>query len=208
MLFPLNRQSTQKEPQTWFGTLGRQGIPSLLLNTLNRYVTDQHTGTLRAKKTAGSLFWISPTPMAEIEAALTQHGGLRWSSRARYARWPPAHVTFCRLSLASRPSFTRVWTWTIGCPGFSCGWSLGVPAGAVALGPTRGDAPDSRRIPGTGESRVEHPGSDRRSQGNDGILACVGGGGGERPRQDRDAAAAIRAEPESRRAPILPEYEG
>jgi helicase len=74
-LFPMNKKSTQKEPQTWFGALARQGIPATLQNTLRRYVPDEHTGTMRAKKAAACLFWISPTPMAEIERALTQHGG-------------------------------------------------------------------------------------------------------------------------------------
>lgn len=75
VFFPMNRKSKHKEPQTWFGALATQGISGLLMRTLQRFVTDAHTATLRAKKAAASLFWISPTPLAKIEAALTQHGG-------------------------------------------------------------------------------------------------------------------------------------
>jgi helicase len=63
LLIPLNRKSTQKEPQTWFGELGRQGVPSMLLDTLKRFVGDQHAGTLRAKKAIACLLWISPQAM-------------------------------------------------------------------------------------------------------------------------------------------------
>jgi helicase len=75
VFFPMNRKSKHKEPQTWFGALTSQGISGLLTRTLQRFVSDAHTPTLRAKKAAASLFWISPTPMAQIEATLTQHGG-------------------------------------------------------------------------------------------------------------------------------------
>ena len=65
-------------------------------------VTDQHTGTLRAKKAAGSLFWISSTPMAEIEAALTQHGGVFDG-----AAGPVRSVASRTGDASSQPSFPR-----------------------------------------------------------------------------------------------------
>jgi helicase len=61
VLFPINRKSTQKEPQTWFGELGRQHIPGHVLNSLKRFISDQHQATLRAKKAAACLLWISGT---------------------------------------------------------------------------------------------------------------------------------------------------
>lgn len=75
VVFPLNRRSTQKEPQLWPDELGRQGVPWKLLNSLNRAVSDQHTATLRAKKAVADLLFISGRPMGDIEASLTQFGG-------------------------------------------------------------------------------------------------------------------------------------
>jgi len=75
MVFPLNKRSTQKEPQLWPGELGRQGVPWRMLNGLHRAAADQHTATLRAKKAVADLLFISGRPMGEIEATLTQFGG-------------------------------------------------------------------------------------------------------------------------------------
>jgi hypothetical protein len=70
-----SKKSKEKEMQTWFRTFASQGIPVALQQALRRYATDEHAGTLRAKKAAACLFWITQTPMAEIEKAVTQHGG-------------------------------------------------------------------------------------------------------------------------------------
>jgi helicase len=75
VLFPLNKKSTQKEPQRWPTELRSQGVPGQILNSLHRAVHDGHTATLRAKKAVACLLFVSGKPMAEIEAILTQFGG-------------------------------------------------------------------------------------------------------------------------------------
>jgi helicase len=205
VLFPLNRRSTQKEPQTWFGTLSRQGIPSILLNTLNRYVTDQHTGTLRAKKAAGSLFWISPTPMAQIEAALTQHGGV-FDGAAGPVR-----------SVASRtvdllPAVARVAAFLHSglelddrISGLLVRLELGVTAGAVALARhagarlSRGEYQDLVKAGLNTPEAID-------AAAEDVLLACVGGAT-DKAQAIRNAAAAIRSEPEPAQVPVVPAYE-
>jgi helicase len=75
VLFPINKKSTQKEPQVWQNELRQQGIAERLLGALFRDVTDQHQPTLRAKKATACLLFISGQPMNEIERVLTQFGG-------------------------------------------------------------------------------------------------------------------------------------
>ena len=73
--FPMNRRSTQKEPQLWPQELRAQGVPWPLLNSLQRHTTDDHQATMRAKKAVACLLFISGRAMNEIEAVLTQFGG-------------------------------------------------------------------------------------------------------------------------------------
>lgn len=75
VLIPLNKKSTQKEPQLWPGELARQGVPGAVLNSLRRAAADQHTSTLRAKKAVAALLFISGRAMAEIESTIVQFGG-------------------------------------------------------------------------------------------------------------------------------------
>jgi replicative superfamily II helicase len=75
ILFPINKRSTQKEPQVWGSELQRQNIPHSVLSSLYNAVTDQLQSTLRAKKTVASLLWITDKPLAEIETIMTQFGG-------------------------------------------------------------------------------------------------------------------------------------
>jgi len=75
VLFPLNKKSTQKEPQMWMGELQRQGIPGSILNAFHDNVTEQHQPTLRAKKSVACLLWITGKPIREMESILTQFGG-------------------------------------------------------------------------------------------------------------------------------------
>jgi replicative superfamily II helicase len=75
LLFPLNKKSTEKEPQTWKGELRGQGVPVAILNALERNTRDHTQSTLRAKKAAACLLWITDMPIANIEAVLTQFGG-------------------------------------------------------------------------------------------------------------------------------------
>lgn len=75
MHFPINRRSTEKEPQLWPNELRRQGVVGQILNFLHRFVDDQHQPTLRAKKAVACLLFVSGRPMNEIEQVLTQFGG-------------------------------------------------------------------------------------------------------------------------------------
>ncbi|MFY9556144.1 MAG: DEAD/DEAH box helicase, partial [Blastocatellia bacterium] len=73
--FPINRKSTQKEPQTWIGEIRRQNVPHSVLAALQRFVTREIDVTLRAKKAVACLLWITDKSLAEIEKTLTQFGG-------------------------------------------------------------------------------------------------------------------------------------
>lgn len=75
VLFPINKKSTQAEPGAWFGELQRQQIPQHVLNAMHRGVKEPQQATLRAKKTVASLWWITNTPLAQIEATMTRFGG-------------------------------------------------------------------------------------------------------------------------------------
>lgn len=133
ILFPINKKSTQKEPQAWFGELRNQNVPLSILNAVQQRVRDQHQPTLRAKKAVACLLWISGTPMSEIEGLLTRFGGrfdgaagpIR-SVRARTADVLPtvamvAQLLHPGLDLASRLSKLLVRL------------ELGIPAEAVNL---------------------------------------------------------------------------
>jgi ATP-dependent DNA helicase len=73
--FPINRKSTQKEPQAWLGELQRQALPQVTLRSLQQHAAEQVTATLRAKKAVACLYYVAGTQMSEIERAMTQFGG-------------------------------------------------------------------------------------------------------------------------------------
>ena len=73
--FPINKRSTQKEPQTWLGEIRRQNIPQSIVSALQHFVSQDIQSTLRAKKAVACLLWITDKSLAEIEGILTQHGG-------------------------------------------------------------------------------------------------------------------------------------
>lgn len=75
ILFPINKKSTQKEPQTWMGEIRNQGVPASILSSLQNSVREQNQSTLRAKKAVACLLWITDRPLAEMEGILTQFGG-------------------------------------------------------------------------------------------------------------------------------------
>ena len=75
VLFPINRRSTQAEPQTWQGELQNQQIPAQVLSALYQNVSDRTEATLRAKKAVACLLWITDKPLADIEAVMTRFGG-------------------------------------------------------------------------------------------------------------------------------------
>ncbi len=70
--FPLNRRSTQKEPQTWMSEIRNQRIPAQIQNSFNQNVECLADVTLRAKKTVACLLWITDRPLVEIENTLMQ----------------------------------------------------------------------------------------------------------------------------------------
>jgi helicase len=73
--FPVNKKSTQKEPQHWVGVLRQQGISSTILAGLRRNMTEPAQDTVRAKKAVACLYYISGMGMEEIEIAVSRFGG-------------------------------------------------------------------------------------------------------------------------------------
>jgi replicative superfamily II helicase len=208
--FPLNKKSTQKEPHTWRSELQRQGVPYVILNALNRPVADKTQGTLRAKKAAACLLWITEWPLAQVESVLTQHGG-RFDGAAGAIRGVAsrtcdllptvvrvAELIHADLQLADRCSrlLTRL--------------EVGVPAAAVDLASqvgnrlTRGDY---QSLIKSGLCNIEAI----ESSPDDMLIACLKGGRDveEKLREIRGAVRAHRRK-ESQRipsTPILPPYE-
>jgi helicase len=75
VLFPINKKSTQKEPQQWTSQLQRQQVASSVMGALGNWTSELYEETLRAKKAVACLYWISDTSMEDIEKSLTQFGG-------------------------------------------------------------------------------------------------------------------------------------
>ena len=75
VLFPMNKKSTQKEPQAWSQELRQQDVPNSIFANLQRDISEPHEGTLRAKKAVACLLYVTGRPMEEIERVLTQFGG-------------------------------------------------------------------------------------------------------------------------------------
>ena len=73
--FPLNKKSTQKEPQYWVRELQAQGVSHTILAAFRRNVTEQMQDTARAKKAVVCLYYVSGMSMGEIERAMGQFGG-------------------------------------------------------------------------------------------------------------------------------------
>jgi replicative superfamily II helicase len=205
VLFPMNKKSTEKEPHTWFRALSAQGIPGSLQTSLRRYVREVHTGTMRAKKAAACLYWISPTPMADIERALTQHGGafdgaagpVRAVS-ARTCDLLPAVSRVARFLHPDLPLADRVARLLIRL-------ELGAPAGAVAVARHAGARLSRSDYLDLVTAGLVSPDAIDAAP-DDAVLACVGGDS-EKLQVVRDAAAAIRNEPEEQPTPDLPAYE-
>jgi helicase len=72
--FPVNKRSTQKEPQHWMGELRQQGISHAVLGNLQRNVTEKMQDTVRAKKAVACLYYITGMGIEEIERAMGQFG--------------------------------------------------------------------------------------------------------------------------------------
>lgn len=72
--FPFNKASTKQEPFTWTRELQLQNVPPSVLDSMQRFAIDQHTGTLRSKKAVACLLWMTDYPLAEMEKTMTRHG--------------------------------------------------------------------------------------------------------------------------------------
>lgn len=75
LLFPINKKSTQKEPQFWVNELRPQLTGGAVLNAFRVEVQDAHTSTMRAKKSVSCLLFVSGRPMTDIERVMGQFGG-------------------------------------------------------------------------------------------------------------------------------------
>lgn len=73
--FPMNKRSTQKEPQHWTRELQAQGVSYIILQRFRRNISEEYESTLRAKKAVACLFYVSGMPMGDIERAVSQFGG-------------------------------------------------------------------------------------------------------------------------------------
>lgn len=172
---------------------------------LRRYVRDEHAGTMRAKKAAACLFWISTTPMADIERALTQHGGafdgaagpVRAVS-ARTCDLLPAVARVARFLHPDLPLADRVARLLIRL-------ELGAPGAAVPVARHAGVRLSRSDYLDLVTAGLVTPDAIDAAQ-DDAVLACVGGDT-EKLLVVRDAAAAIRIEPQEQPAPALPAYE-
>lgn len=203
---PMNRRSTQKEPQTWFGELRKQNIPSLVLNLLNRFTDEQHTGTLRAKKASACLLWITDRPMSEIEKVLTQFGGAFDGAagpvRSVASRTSDLLPSVARVAAILHPDIDLTKRVTR----LLSRLEVGVPAAAVEIAQyagsrlSRGDYQQLIKANlGTAASAANASDSD--------LLACLGGDV-QRAATVRDAAYMFLNEERDLISPILPEYEG
>jgi helicase len=72
---PVNKKSTQKEPQHWAEQLLRQGISRTILGFIQRSSSQTIQAVTRSKKAAVCLYYISGIAMSEIENAVSQFGG-------------------------------------------------------------------------------------------------------------------------------------
>jgi helicase len=75
VFFPVNKTSTQKEPQHWVAELRGQGVTHTILAHLGRNITQRAQDTVRAKKAVACLYYISGMGMEQIESAMGRFGG-------------------------------------------------------------------------------------------------------------------------------------
>jgi len=105
--FPVNARSRYKEPGTWRAELEAQNVAAHVLDCMSRLSTED-SGTRRAKRAVACLWWITDTPIAQIEAMLTQFGG-QWDGAAGAIRSAAARTvdilpTVCRVAELLHPT--------------------------------------------------------------------------------------------------------
>lgn len=108
--FPLNRKSTQKEPDAWRGALINQPGGREAMRILRFHAGNEHSTVLRMKKAVAALLYISGRSMAEIEDQLTQFGAGRFDGaagpvRAVAARTSDLLPTAARIAEILHPGF-------------------------------------------------------------------------------------------------------
>ncbi|OGG39683.1 DEAD/DEAH box helicase [Candidatus Jorgensenbacteria bacterium RIFCSPLOWO2_01_FULL_45_25b] len=206
VLFPLNKRSTQKEPQTWMTEVRNQRIPGNIINAFHRSIQDQTDATRRAKKAVACLLWITDKPLVEIENVLMQFD--RADTAAGAIRSVSARVcdvlsTVARIAELLNPGFdlaARVERLLVRL-------EIGIPAGVVELGSifgrvfNRGDYLCLMKNGITTKEAFE-------AAKEDALLQCL------ENNREKLAAAKVRLEEYEREekpipgSPILPEYEG
>jgi helicase len=72
---PLNKRSKNKEPGTWAPLLRRNGVAPQVVGRMGYDCPDPFAPTMRAKRAAACLMWMSDMPLTAIERQLTQFGG-------------------------------------------------------------------------------------------------------------------------------------
>jgi helicase len=106
VLFPINKKSTKKEPQAWESALHNERVAYGAIGGLQYWATEHYQPTLRAKKAVACLYWISNTPMRDIEAALTQFSiidGAAGPVRSVASRTADLLETVCRVAELKYP---------------------------------------------------------------------------------------------------------
>jgi superfamily II DNA/RNA helicase len=72
---PLNKRSKNKEPGAWAPLLRRHGVSPQVLARMSYDAPDPIAPTMRAKRAAACLMWMSDMSLTGIERQLTQFGG-------------------------------------------------------------------------------------------------------------------------------------
>lgn len=205
-LFPLNKKSTQKEPQAWEAELRRQGVAGSVLYAVHRSVSDRHQPTLRAKRATSCLMWITDWPIARIEEIVTQFGGAPGGAsgpiRAVAARTCDILPTVLRVAELLYPDLD------LGARGHRLltRLELGVPSALVDLAAQIGnrlDRGDYQALVKAGLSGIDAV----ESASDDVILVALGN---SREKLSEVRRGAIRHREQQRRistsTPILPPY--
>lgn len=68
----MNKKGNQKEQTEWANRLLREGVNRNILNHFKYYIKEQTDFTLRCKKVVCCLFWLTDTPMSNMENYLSQ----------------------------------------------------------------------------------------------------------------------------------------
>lgn len=207
VLFPINKKSTQKEPQMWASEIRNQNVPTQITGALQRNTTDTIQQTLRAKKAVACLLWITDRPLNEIETTMTQFGGgldgAAGAIRGVAARTCDVLPTVARVAELLNPGLdlsnrvTRLLTRL----------ELGIPAAAVELGSrigrvlTRGDYLNLLKV---GVATVEQfEAADEKV-----LLSCFADNAEKLEQSKLALENTVQQEPKPVMPPILPAYEG